>query len=422
MSVATPSPRATTSSGWFRGTADKSNKRTPVRYTEPMQTPHPDELSLSELERRLTTQAAIVAAETAGFLRLLAAFDRRNGWHGDGVRSCAHWMNWQLGTSTRTAREQLRVAHALEQLPQISAAFESGSVSYSRVRAITRIALPETEDHLLMLAKESTGAQLETIVRTYRLLDRQNDEDPPPPPAPELRRRREPDGRVAIILTVDEADAELVWKAIHAAKTSSADRPLSEQQADAMVAIADSYLAHGPTDRSGSDRTAVVMHADARRAFTSDGTRLDHTTSERVRCDARLSRNSPGVSAGLRRQLMQRHGGCIWPGCDARHHLHAHHVIHREHGGKTRLDNLVILCGHHHRVLHREGFSITRAADGSWHVLRSDGSAIPSQVTSKTVPRNRPAPINAGPTLITSNWKGEVLDTRLLDPIPVLRA
>jgi hypothetical protein len=164
-----------------------------------------------------------------------------------------------------------------------------------------------------------------------------------------------------------------------------------------------------------------MVHTDARRAFTGDCDRLEQTTAERLRCEASLGRSSPGVSAGMRRQLLQRDGVCIWTGCDARHHLHAHHVVHREHGGATRLDNLVILCGHHHRVLHREGYAIVRAPDGQWHVRRPDGSVIPRKITSKTVPRNRPRFAPASPSSVTSNWKGEALDTRMLDPIPVLR-
>ena len=380
-----------------------------------------DALPLPDLERRLTTQAAIVAAETAGFLALLAAFDRREGWKGDGVNTCAHWLNWQLGTSFRTAREQLRVGHALTELPQIRAAFEAGEITYSRVRAITRIAVPETEDHLLMLARESTGAQLETIVRTYRLLDEQNDEDPPPPPAPELRKRREPDGRVTISLTTDAVDAELVMQAVHAAMTPDGERPLVERRADAMVAVADSYLSQGPADRSGNDRTTVQIHEDARRVFLSDGTRLDRETASRATCDARRPRRSAGVSASLRRQLQARDGGCVWPGCDALHHLHAHHVVHREHGGPTTLDNLVLLCGHHHRLLHTGGYSMHRRGDTRWEVRRADGSVIESSPTKLTVPRNRiPRPV-ADPHAVVSNWSGDPLDTRELIGIPVRR-
>jgi hypothetical protein len=381
-----------------------------------------DTMSLSDLEDRLTTQAAVVAAETAEFLAMLVAFDRRCGWRGDGVRSCIHWMNWQLGTSVRTAREQLRVAHALPDLPLIGGAFSRGEISYSRVRAITRIAVPQTEEHLLTLAKESTGAQLERIVRTYRLLDQQNDVDPPPPPGPELHRRPQPDGRVTITLTVDPVDAEVVWNAVHHAMTPDAERPIAERRADALVVVAEGYLAGQPADRSGSDRTRVVVHADARRVFLGDGTRLDARTAERVTCETGRERTGSGVSAGLRRQLMRRDGGCIWPGCDSRHHLHAHHVVHREHGGRTRLDNLVLLCGHHHRVLHSDGYRIVASVDRAWVVLRPDGSPIERVPRPKAVPRNRFPIAEPTPATITGSWQGDRLDVRELLPIPVLRS
>lgn len=380
-----------------------------------------DALPLPDLERRLTTQAAIVAAETAEFLALLTAFDRREGWRGDGVKSCAHWMNWQLGTSFRTAREQLRVGHALAELPLIRASFEAGEITYSRVRAITRIALPETEEHLLMLARESTGAQLDTMVRTYDLLAKQNDEDPPAPPAPELHRRREPDGRVTISLTTDAADAEMVMQAVHAAMTPDAERPLVERRADALVAVTDSYLAQGPADRSGNDRTSIQIHEDARRAFLPDGTRLDEQTKERATCEARRSRKSPGVSASLRRQLLARDGGCIWPGCNAVHHLHAHHVIHRKNGGPTTLDNLVLLCGHHHRLLHGDGYSIRRLPDTTWEIRRADGSIVAATPTKLTVPRNRIRRRIDDPATALSRWTGDPLDTAELVRIPVKR-
>ena len=102
-----------------------------------------DELPLPELESFVTGHAALVASETAEYLRLLAAFDRREGWRGDGVRSCAHWLNWKVGTNLRTAHEQLRVGRCLDGLPLTAAAFREGRLTYSRVRAITRVASPK---------------------------------------------------------------------------------------------------------------------------------------------------------------------------------------------------------------------------------------------------------------------------------------
>jgi hypothetical protein len=110
------------------------------------------EITLDELEGRLTSQAARNAANMHEYLVTLEEFDRRKGWVGDGVRSFGHWLNWKIGTGVRVAQDQLRVAKALTVLPVTSEAFSRGELSYSRVRAITRVALPETEVKLVGLA------------------------------------------------------------------------------------------------------------------------------------------------------------------------------------------------------------------------------------------------------------------------------
>jgi Domain of unknown function (DUF222) len=103
-------------------------------------------LSLGELESELLGLAGHIAAAQCRFLRLLAEFDRRDGWAGPGLRSCAHWLSWKAGMSLRTAAEQVRVAHALEKLPQVTAAFAAGRISYSKVRAITRVTADLPDD------------------------------------------------------------------------------------------------------------------------------------------------------------------------------------------------------------------------------------------------------------------------------------
>lgn len=97
------------------------------------------ELSLPDLESELLGLAGHIAAAECRFLRLLAEFDDRGGWCGVGVRSCAHWLTWRAGMSLRTATEHLRVAHALTRLPRITEAFATGRISYSKVRAVTRL-------------------------------------------------------------------------------------------------------------------------------------------------------------------------------------------------------------------------------------------------------------------------------------------
>ena len=102
---------------------------------------NPDFSSVStpELEESITRLCADLNAATYRQLIMIAEFDTRRGWGDDGVRSCAHWLNWRCGISLTAAREKVRVAHALGKLPQTSQAFSQGVLSYSKARAITRI-------------------------------------------------------------------------------------------------------------------------------------------------------------------------------------------------------------------------------------------------------------------------------------------
>lgn len=160
------------------------------------------------LESELLGLAGHIAAAECRFLQLLAEFDQRGGWAGDGIRSCAHWLHWRAGMSLRTATEHLRVAHALQHLPKINAAFAAGRISYSKVRAITRVTGSDTatlsritaaiaaadpelrhttvaepqvaEQVLLNLALSGTAGHVETVVRAVR---RRTPHPPTPPPA-----------------------------------------------------------------------------------------------------------------------------------------------------------------------------------------------------------------------------------------------
>ena len=129
------------------------------------------EVPLADLARQITSGAVRLAAATAAWLVLVAEFDRREGWGAVGIRSCAHWLAWQCGLSPGAAREHVRVARALTTLPAIAAAFASGRLSYAKVRALTRVAEPATEDALLELAHEATAAQVERVVRAWRRAD-----------------------------------------------------------------------------------------------------------------------------------------------------------------------------------------------------------------------------------------------------------
>ncbi len=125
-----------------------------------------------ELERigdEIAEIAARITAATYEMLVLLADFDLRQGW--DGFNSCAHWLAWRTGLALGAAREKVRVARALPELPAISAAMRRGELSYSKVRALTRVATAENEEDLLAFAHAGTAAHVERVVRAWRRLD-----------------------------------------------------------------------------------------------------------------------------------------------------------------------------------------------------------------------------------------------------------
>jgi hypothetical protein len=178
------------------------------------------------------------------------------------------------------------------------------------------------------------------------------------------------------------------------------------------VAVADAFLAGGPerSARTGGDRYQVVLHADVGalsgdepggRCELGDGVPLATETARRVACDASLvrlierdgqplslGRKTRTIPPALRRALEARDRGCRFPGCGSRRFLDAHHIEHWADGGATDLDNLLQLCGHHHRLLHEGGYRIAHGPGDRIRFLRRDGRPIPE---CPARPRGRPA-------------------------------
>src|SRR5216110_1536307 len=135
----------------------------------------PTVASVVELERlgdQIAEMSAHLDAATARLLDLIREFDDRGGW-GNGFRSCAHWLTWRIGLDQGAARERVRVARALGSLPRLAKALARGELSYSKVRALTRVATPETEERLLAVGRAGTAEHVERIVRGWRRVDRQ---------------------------------------------------------------------------------------------------------------------------------------------------------------------------------------------------------------------------------------------------------
>ena len=269
-------------------------------------------LSTSELEAQITELIGHLNAANRRWLALIAEFDRRKGWHDGLTQTCAHWLNWKCGIDMGTAREKVRVAHALEQLPSIGAAMGRGELSYSKVRALTRVACPATEQLLLNIALHGTAHHVETIVRQFRRVHE----------AAEMSRearqqadRRltcsyDHDGSLVINARLPAEIGAIVISALEAAmgdyplpalgngvsaETSAEDRPsTAARRADALGVLAESFLKHGREALNGGERNHIVVHVDAAvlharelgRCELEDGPAVPVETARRLACDA----------------------------------------------------------------------------------------------------------------------------------------
>ena len=391
------------------------------------------------LEREITTLASQIHAATCRWLELVAEYDAREGWAQWGSRSCAHWVAWQCGIAPGPAREHVRVARRLVELPLVRAAFAAGELSYSKVRALTRVENVQREQDLLDLARHATASQLERLLRAYRgvvaaeraaaggeperwlALDHADD-------GSLLLRGRLPAEEGALVMAALEVAQDFLASQDVPAGTRRADdeglrdvpagtprRSLGAVRAEALVAMADAFLAAdsaGRPARTGGDRYQVVVHADAAtlagdaaggRCELEDGSPVAIETARRLACDAslvrliehdgqplRIGRKTRTIPPALRRALKARDRGCRFPGCGSRRFLDAHHIEHWADGGATDLENLLQLCGYHHRLLHEGGYRIMRGPGDRIRFHRRDGRPIPDCPGRQ---RGRPAPL-----------------------------
>jgi hypothetical protein len=233
------------------------------------------ELSTADLESRLCTLSARIAAAECEFLLLLAEFEARQGWGPYGVKSAAHWLSWRTGMRLGVARERLRVARRLNQLPLIRDAFAAGRLSYCKVRALSRVATPPTEPDLLEVAVGATGAQLERFARAWRtcLVGESSASNHI---RRGLSRREEEDGSVVYTLRVPPESSVVVDAAIDAARQAIRDADGRPVETPEEAALADAITAEPASHRSDSD--AFVLMAQAFLAADTSADAPDRTT------------------------------------------------------------------------------------------------------------------------------------------------
>jgi hypothetical protein len=243
-------------------------------------------MDLGELEALasdIVNWAGHLAAGTASWLAMIARFDEAEGWARWECGSCAQWLNWQCGLEVRAAREHVRVARRLEALPVLREAFGRGEVSYSKVRALTRVAEPETEADMLMLAQHSTAAQLERIVAACVRVGRSisDEEASARHDARRLALGWDDDGSMTVSGRLPpELGAVLVKALAHAESTLPADarqEDAAARRADALATVAAAYL-DGACNAAAQERYQVLVHVDADTlALAGGGPHTDHT-------------------------------------------------------------------------------------------------------------------------------------------------
>jgi 5-methylcytosine-specific restriction endonuclease McrA len=417
---------------------------------------------VAEIERlgdEIAELSAHLEAATATLLDLIRAFDAGGGWS-NGFRSCAHWLAWRVGMDLGAARERVRVARALGSLPLLVGALARGELSYAKVRALTRIATPETEERLLAVGRAGTAWHVERIVRGWRRVDRLAE-------AKETARRhknrglhvyQDEDGMVVVSGRLTPEAGAVLMQAVTAARdalyrracaevtdvsledAASESPSMAQQQADALALLAETALHHGIDPGSSGERYQVVVHVDAEvlanpeaagQSVVDRGEHVSAETSRRLACDATrvVMRHEPDgrvvevgartrtIPPAIRRALHHRDQGCRFPGCGGRFGQ-GHHIRHWAQGGPTTLSNLALLCRRHHRAVHEEGFQVERQPDGGLRFLRPDGRPLPDVPAPPPVAdpvntlrtRNEAAGVRPDAQTTRPGWLGERLD------------
>ena len=397
-----------------------------------------------------------MAAGEAQLLLYVGELDARTAWSGSGVLSCAHWLSWRCGMGAKVASDRVRIARALRTLPKTFAAFAAGRVSFTQVRAITRVADADDEAKYLGIAKEATGQQLERLVRGIRRARSLSipKENRPTVTVPQLRISHDDDGSIRISIRVSAEDGAAVLAALEASRADSTSPPPESSAAESnrpdaydfhvaklttagtgFLHLCRAFLQHrgntAPT-KARRDRARLTLHVDPLSGWARlpDGELLPPGTLTTTLPTGTLPTGTlpTGTLRPLRPTDLTVHDAgrtlreanqplrdllgiidgerCRYPSCTRKRKLHAHHVTEWQHGGRTDLANLVLLCSRHHTLVHNEGFRLTLHPETRALTIDSaTGQAIPhrpglpwhpateldpdTKINAKTLPNTR---------------------------------
>lgn len=369
---------------------------------------------IEDLDRRILDLCTGINAATYELLTMIREFDERTGWLQWGLSSCAEWLAWRCDLSMTTAREKVRVAHALKDLPAMSKAFSFGELSYAKVRELTRVANRDNEEPLVEFALRHTAITVAERCRELRCGRADSLDIASRAWANRGLRIRRDHHRNMVVMTVELPldTGELVEKALDKARDDEAlevpdlaDTSWSTRQADAFINLVTGYLS-GEAG-SNNDTHLVTIHVD-QSALAGDGGRaaVPLESVKRLCCDGHavavtetedgeplsIGRKSRLIPKAIERAVRARDKDtCTFPGCRNHRFLQCHHVEHWSNGGETTLDNLLLLCTRHHTLVHEGGFSIAKDFQDNWYFRRPDGIAVPEVGYVSRVYDNPPA-------------------------------
>ena len=390
----------------------------------------PKQQYVAHLDERIGVLSAQIHALNAELAAVVGAFDEAQGWHGWGIRSAAHYLSVRAGWSMSDAQRIARVGARLDEVPTLAEAAGRGEVSLAMVDLAARVSTPANESAVAEVVRLCTPSQAGRVLSKYReLADLPAPGDTAEPPGdspaeaalrPEHWWRDWVDelGRGRIDAALDASTVELIRQAFAAVAPDETDQPrpgadeLAGRLAAAAIDHAESLGRRGPS----GERFAVQVTADlatfaaalgleldsrlpvglGRQAYLTGPngriTQLTDAQLEEALCDAsvQLLIHADGVPLWLgnevrhasrhqRRALRHRSSGtCEFPGCSATRHLEPHHVRFHSEGGSTGLDNLVLLCWHHHHELHRLGWEIHEIGHQEFEFRSADGRCFGS--------------------------------------------
>ncbi len=348
-------------------------------------------------------------------LRRLADIERRRLFERDGNLSSASWLNARFNVAWGTARESVRVARALEDMPVTRRALEDGELSLSAARVLTtahdldREAFARSEAQLVEAARiHSTGALQRVAAHWRQIVEREQARDGDEALHARRRLHASPTflGMVRGDFDLDPEGGETLLTALRAVLDAESrsrgpedERTPAQRRADALVEICRQWLDLADRPRVAGERphVTVTLPADALTGAAAGPSELDDVgpvsveTARRLACDASVTRvvlsgrsepldvgrRTPVVPPSMRRAVVVRDRRCRFPGCERPHTwCDSHHVVHWADGGPTAIQNLILLCRRHHRLVHRPGGFRLELVDGRPAFFRPDGSRL----------------------------------------------